>query len=165
VIEMSRFAREVHIDARAADVWAAMMDLENWPRWASQFKRLERLDGVGLALKSRVRVWPKGLPASVWQVTEYEEGRSFTWVSRVGPGVQIMGGHLLTPTAHGTTAQFWLETNGPLGSALGPILRHLVFSSNTRTATEGLKHHVEQHAPATARSDATPSHQPSENLV
>lgn len=150
---MSRFARTVHIDAQAAAVWATMMDIENWPQWASQFKRLERLDGSGLALGSRVRVWPKGLPASVWQVTEYEEGRSFTWGSRLGPGVQVTGGHLLTPTANGTTAQFWLEANGPLGSLLAPILRRLVFSRNTRTATEGLKHHVEQRGSATAPAD------------
>lgn len=151
---MSRFARNVHIDAPAADVWAVMMDLEQWPRWASQFKRLEPLDGVRLAHDSRVRVWPKGLPASVWHVTEYEQGRSFTWESRLGPGVRLTGGHLLTPTPNGTTAQFWLEANGPLGSALSPILKRLVFSRNTRTATEGLKHEVEQQSRATAAADA-----------
>jgi uncharacterized membrane protein len=36
------FAR--YLDAPAAEVWAAMIDVETWPEWASQFKRLDRLD-------------------------------------------------------------------------------------------------------------------------
>jgi uncharacterized membrane protein len=140
---MARLDRSVHIDAAAADVWAVMMDLEHWPRWASQFKSLEQVGGSGLALNRRVRVSPKGMPASVWQVTEYEDGRSFTWQSRLAPGVRVTGGHVLTPTGSGTTAQFWLDADGPLGSLLGPVLRRLVFKRNTKTATEGLKRYVE----------------------
>jgi hypothetical protein len=151
---MSRLTRSVQIHADPAAVWATMMDLEHWPQWASQFKALERLDGVGLAVNSRVRVSPKGLPASVWRVTEYADGRSFTWESHLGPGLRVAGGHLLMPTEKGTTAEFWLDADGPLGSLLGPILRRTVFSRNTRTATEGLKRHVEQLAPSTPQAGA-----------
>ena len=147
---MSRFARSVDIRARPAEVWTTMMDIARWPEWASQFKRLEQLDGADLALNSRVRVWPNGLPASVWQVTEFEEGRSFTWESRLGPGVRVTGGHVLTPNAEGTAAQFWLEASGPLGSLFAPILQRLIFTRNTRTATEGLKRRVEQRVPSSA---------------
>jgi uncharacterized membrane protein len=147
---MSRFARSVVVGAPASDVWNTMMDIEGWPRWASQFERLEQLDGPDLALNSRVRVWPKGLPASVWQVTEFQEGRSFTWSSRLGPGVRLMGGHVLTSDEKGTSAQFWLDASGPLGFLLGPLLRRMIFSRNTRTATEGLKRHMEEPAAAVA---------------
>jgi uncharacterized protein YndB with AHSA1/START domain len=77
---MSRFARSIRIGAPPADVWAAIRDVEAWPTWASQFKRLERLEASPPAVGSRVRVTPKGMPGAVRQVTEYEEGKSFTWV-------------------------------------------------------------------------------------
>ncbi len=144
---MSRFARSSRIEAPMAAVWAALMDVETWPTWASQFKRLERLDGGVLALGSRVRVWPKGMPASIWQVNEFDEGRSFTWTSTLGPGLHVDGGHVLTPDGAVTNAEFWLEAKGPLGVLLSPVLRRAVFSRNTRSASEGLKRHLERSWP------------------
>ena len=140
---MSRHARSIRIGAPPGDVWAAMVDVERWPVWASQFKRLERLDAGPLAAGSRVKVKPKGMPGSVWQVTEYEEGHSFTWASSLGPGILVTGGHEVTANGNGTNAEFWLEAGGPLGRLLGPLLRRTVFSRNTRSATEGLKSHLE----------------------
>jgi len=140
---MSRYARSIRIGAPPGDVWAAMVDVERWPVWASQFKRLERLDAGPLAAGSRVKVKPKGVPGSVWQVTEYEEGHSFTWASSLGPGMRVTGGHEVTANGNGTNAEFWLEAGGPLGRLLGPLLRRTVFSRNTRSATEGLKSHFE----------------------
>jgi len=140
---MSRYTRSIRIGAPPADVWAAMVDVERWPVWASQFKRLERLDAGPLAAGSRVRVKPKGMPGSVWQVTEYEEGRSFTWASSLGPGMRVTGGHEVTVNGNGTNAEFWLEAGGWLGKLLSPLLRRTIFSRNTRSATEGLKSHLE----------------------
>lgn len=140
---MSRYAHKVRIEAPAAEIWAVMLDLESWPEWASQFKRLDRIDPGPLALNTRVRVTPKGNPASTWTITEYEEGRSFTWAASLMPGVRITGGHILMPDGNATTAEFWLEASGALGALLSPILRRLVFSRNTRAATEGLKRRVE----------------------
>lgn len=139
---MARIARSIHIGAPPADVWAAMADLERWPVWASQFKRLERLDAGPLARGSRVRVRPKGMAATVWQITEYEEGRSFTWASSPLPGLQLTGGHVVTADREGANAEFWLEAGGPLGSVLAPLLRRTVFNRNTKSATEGLKRYL-----------------------
>lgn len=140
---MSRFARSIRIRAPSAEVWAAIVDVEAWPAWASQFRRLERLDASPLAVGSRVRVTPKGIPGAVWQVTEYEEGLSFTWASSLLPGVRLIGGHAVAADGNGTTAEFWLEASGTLGKLLTPLLRRAVFSPNTRSATEGLKSYME----------------------
>ena len=145
---MSRYARTLRIGAPAAEVWSALVDVESWPAWASQFRRLERLDGGPLAPSSRVRIRPTGMPAAIWHVTEYEEGRSFTWASSLSPGVLITGGHVVTTVGNGTDAEFWLEASGPLGTLLAPLLRRTVFSRNTRSATEGLKRYVEGRGPA-----------------
>jgi hypothetical protein len=140
---MSRLTRSIRIEAPVADVWAAIVDVEAWPAWARQFRRLERLDASPLAVGSRVRVTPKGMPGAVWQVTEYQEGRSFTWASSLSPGVRVTGGHAVAADGNGATAEFWLEASGLLGKLLTPVLRRTVFSRNTRSATEGLKRYVE----------------------
>jgi len=145
---MSKYARSIRIGAIPAAVWAAIVDVETWPTWASQFKRLERLDAGPLASGSRVRVTPKGMPGGIWHVTDYEEGRSFTWASSLGPGVVLTGGHVVTSDGDGTNAEFWLDASGILGTLLTPLLRRTLFSRNTRTATEGLKSHVERRGPA-----------------
>lgn len=144
---MSRFARTIHINAPRNDVWRVMMDIEAWPAWASQFKRLERLDSGPLALGSRVRVRPTRLPASVWVVTEFATEQSFTWESTMSPGVRLVGGHVLTPDGSGTNAEFSLEATGPLGKLLNPILRRTFFTRNTKSATDGLKRQVEDRRP------------------
>ena len=148
---MSRLARSIHIAAPAPDVWQALIDVEAWPGWASQFKRIELLGPAPLRVGSRVRIQPKGMLATTWRVTEYDDGRSFTWESSLAPGVRVRGGHVLTPEAGGSSAEFWLEAGGVIGSLLSPLLRRTVFSRNTRNATEGLKRLVEGR-PATPSS-------------
>ncbi len=140
---MSRFARSIRIAATPADVWKVLVDIEAWPLWASQFTRLERLDSAPLGPGSRVRVKPKGMLASTWRVTEYEDVRSFTWESSLAPGLLVTGGHVLSADGDGTNAEFWLEAGGALGGVLAPVLRRTVFSRNTRSATEGLKRYME----------------------
>jgi hypothetical protein len=142
---MSRFARSIRIAAAPPDVWKVLVDVEQWPSWAAQFGRLERLDQAPLGLGSRVRVKPKGMLAGTWLVTEYDDGRSFTWESPLAPGLLVTGGHVVSADGAGSNAEFWLEAGGPLGRLLGPLLRRTVFSRNTRNATEGLKRYVEDH--------------------
>ena len=147
---MSRVARSIHITAPPTDVWEALVQVEAWPAWASQFKRIELLDSAPLRQGSRVRIRPGGLPASTWRVTEYDDGRSFTWQSSLAPGVRVHGGHVLKSEADGSSAEFWLEATGVMGSILSPLLRRTVFSRNTRNATEGLKRYVEGRATASS---------------
>jgi ligand-binding SRPBCC domain-containing protein len=146
---MSKFARTIRIGAPLEAVWTTLADVEAWPAWASQFKRLERLEAGPLALGSRVRVRPRGLPGAVWQVTEYEAGRSFTWAARLLPGLQVIGGHVVSPDGEATLAEFSLEAGGTLAALLSPLLRRTIFSRNTKSATEGLKRHLEARRPAT----------------
>ena len=145
---MSRYERTIRIEAPRADVWAAVVDVERWPAWASQFKRLERLDVDPLAAGSRVRVRLKGMPGAVWLVTDYEQGHSFTWASSLVPGVLLTAGHVVVTDGDGTNAASWLEASGALGTLLTPFLRRTLFSRNTRRFTEGLKSYVERGGPA-----------------
>lgn len=140
---MVRVANTVTIGAPSRDVWTQITAMEAWPEWAPQMKRLERLDAGPLRVGSRVRVRPKGLLANTWRVTEFEDGRLFTWETSLAPGFRLSGGHELTPVGEATRTEFWLDAAGPLGAVVGPILRRTLFRRNTRNATEGLKRHLE----------------------
>lgn len=144
---MSKYARRIRIEAPRADVWAATLDLERWPAWAEQFERLERVDPGPIGLGARVRVKPKGMPASVWTVSEYEDGRLFTWTSSLGPAMRLVGGHQLTSVGESTDAEFWLEATGPVGTLISPLLRRTIFRRNTKNATDGLKRYMERAKP------------------
>lgn len=139
---MGTTARTVRIAAPRQVVWDTAIDVEQWPRWASYMKKLSRQDKGALALGSRVRVVPKGMPGSVWTVTEYEPPRSYTWTTQLAPGLGLIAGHVLETKDQGTAATFSLATSGPLGALLSPLLS-IVFRRNTRLATEGLKRHCE----------------------
>ena len=142
---MVAISRTVHIDAAPEKVWDAVMDVQDWPTWASHMKSLERQGGGPLALGSRVKVTRRGLPGSVWEVTEFEAGHSYTWTTQLAPGLRLTGGHVVEADGVGTKATFSLEASGPLSLPGAPVLS-LVFGRNTRLATNGLKVYCEARA-------------------
>ena len=139
---MGVVARTVTIAAPAGTVWDVMADVDRWPAWASSMRRLERLDGRPLGPGSRVKVTPKGLPSGVWTVTAYDPPRSYTWTTRLAPGLGLTGGHVVQASGAATAATFSLEATGPLGRLLAPALQPL-FRRNTRVASAGLRRYCE----------------------
>jgi hypothetical protein len=141
---MARVARSIDIAASPDAVWAVLADVEHWGRWASQFERLERLEAGPLAMGSAVRCKTTDRQAtSDWTVTEYVDGRSFTWTSALAPGLRVTGGHVVAAKGDGAKVEFWLEATSVLGALLAPLLRRRIFSRNTKSATEGLKQFME----------------------
>lgn len=139
---MPAVTRAVIIRASQRAVWDVTVDVERWPAWATYMKRLRRQDSGPFELGSRVKVTPKGMPGTIWAVTEYDPPRSFTWVTRLAPGLGLIGGHIIEAHGDESRATFSLQTNGPLGAALSPLLG-ILFRRNTRLATEGLKRYCE----------------------
>lgn len=139
---MQPVTRTVTIDALPGDVWEVLTDVEGCPAWASSMKRLERRENGPLRSGSQVKVSPKGMPGAVWTVTEYTPPHSYTWVTRVVPGLRLTGGHVVDAHGDGAAATLSLLASGPVGTLLSPLLR-LLFRRNTRLATDGLKRHCE----------------------
>jgi uncharacterized membrane protein len=123
-----RFEASIDVAASAEDVFAVYADVERWPSWTTSVTSVERLDAGPLAIGSRARVRQPRLPVAVWEVTELQPGRSFTWVAR-GPGVVTTGSHAVTADAAGTatpvTVTATLDQGGPLGPLLGVLTRGL----------------------------------------
>jgi uncharacterized protein YndB with AHSA1/START domain len=111
---MTDFSITVEIAAPPERVWAVMSDVERWSEWTPTVKRIQRLDGGPLAVGSRARIEQPRLPAAIWEVTELQEGRSFTWVTR-SPGVRVIAKHGVDPVGQGTRATLSVGFSGPLG--------------------------------------------------
>ncbi len=92
----------VQIDAPPEHVWAVMSDVERWPEWTTSVERAERLDEGALRVGSRARLKQPRFPPVVWEVTELEPGRSFSWTAK-NVGVTSIGEHRIAPDPNGAS--------------------------------------------------------------
>lgn len=101
-----------------------MTDVEKWPEWTQSVQSVKRLDSGPFRLGSRARIkQPKFLPA-IWEVTDIDPPRSFTWVTR-SPGVIASGKHRVEPTARGSKATLSVAYAGMLGGLVARLLAGL----------------------------------------
>ena len=138
---MTHIYTTIDIQAPPDRVWAAVRDIEHWSEWTPTVISVRSLDPGPLAIGTRAIVrQPKFLPAR-WQITELEDGRSFTWITR-GPGILVTARHSIEGAVNGTWAKLSLDFAGPLG----PLAARLVRSLNARyldLEARGLKKHTE----------------------
>jgi uncharacterized membrane protein len=132
----------VEIDAPPERVWEVMTDIERWPEWTASVERVERLDDGPLRLGSRARLKQPRFPSVVWEVTDLERGRSFTWTAR-NVGVTSIGAHRIVPGATGrVTVNLSLRQEGPVAPVLalftGKLTRRYI-----QTEAQGLKRRCE----------------------
>jgi len=124
-VDASRiFDIAVDIAAPPERVWQVMTDVERWPEWTESVQSVKRLDNGPFRVGSRARVkQPKFLPA-VWEVTQLDAPRSFTWVMR-SPGVAASGKHRVESTARGSRATLSVAYGGLLGGLVAKLLSGL----------------------------------------
>jgi uncharacterized membrane protein len=121
------FEHTATIDAPAEVVWAVYRDVTRWPEWTASVRSVELLGADELALGARARIRQPRLPTVVWEVTELDAGRSWTWTAR-SPGATTHALHLVRPLADGRTEVTQrIDQRGPLGQ-----LASLVLARTTR---------------------------------
>jgi hypothetical protein len=118
------FSTSIDIAASSAQVWSVMVDVERWHEWTMSITRIDKLDPGPLRVGSRARVFQPKLRPNVWEVTELQPGRMFTWVTRT-PGLRIAGIHAVEPHAAGARATLTVEMSGILAPLIGRIFRKL----------------------------------------
>lgn len=127
----------VDIAAPPERTWQAVTDVADWPRWTTSMSSVKRLDDGPLRVGSRARIKQPGLPVNVWEVTDLDEGTSFTWVTRT-PGVVASAGHEVTATANGSRLTLSVTWTGALGGLMSALMGKRTRASITRDA-EGHK--------------------------
>ena len=135
----------VHIDAAPAAVWAVLMDVEHWPDWTPTMSKVERIDSGPFGPASSARVKLVGFPSTLWRVTQFDDGRAFTWAAQSGP--RVVATHVVEPDGTGTKLTLGIETSGALALVFAPLLRW-VSPRNIRREAAGLKAYCERAASA-----------------
>ena len=140
----------IEIDAPAATVWQVFADAERWPDWTASVERVVALDGPGIEVGQRFEIKQPRLPTVVWEVTEVDPGRSWTWRAH-SPGATTLASHELVVQDDGRTlVRQRIDQRGLLGTAVGVLMRRLTRRYLDLEA-KGLKAQSEQ----LRRRDAT----------
>jgi uncharacterized membrane protein len=142
---MTAFSVAVNINAPPQRVLAVLCDVERWPEWTSTVTHVQRLDRGPFAVGSSARILQPKLRPAVWQVTELDENRSFTWVTRAA-GVRMTAGHFVEAQGGGSRAALSFEISGLLGPIVSRVYRGLI-QQYVATEAQGLKRRSESVRP------------------
>jgi uncharacterized membrane protein len=112
----------VEIDAPPRLVWDVFTDVEHWPDWTASVTSLIGVDAPTLAVGRRFAIKQPGMAKLVWQVTEIDPGKSWTWVQR-SPGVRVIARHDVIAQPGGRTlVRQRLDQGGVLGAFVGRLM-------------------------------------------
>ena len=137
-----RFTDALTIAAPIDVVWELTTDVENWPSLTPTITSVELLDPGPLAVGSRARIAQPRQPAGVWTVTRLDPRAAFAWERR-GPGIRMVGSHLLEPVAGGTRNTLVLDVEGPLGTLLARLTGRAMRAA-IRTENSGFQRRAEE---------------------
>jgi uncharacterized protein YndB with AHSA1/START domain len=115
----------VDIAAPADRVWEVFTDVEQWPSWTASVSSLEPLDGPAIAVGHRFRIKQPRMPILVWEVSEVDAPRSWTWAVR-SAGATTVASHEISPRgASACVVTQVIDQRGPLGIVVAVLMRRL----------------------------------------
>jgi|ERR1700677_2258874 uncharacterized membrane protein len=127
----------VNIDAPPEKVFAVLCDVERWPEWTSTMTSVQRMESGPFAVGSRARVLQPRLRPAMWLVTELEDQRNFTWITR-SLGLRMTAGHLIEPLGAGSRVALSFEMSGFIAPLVSRLYGGLIERYIT-TESQGLK--------------------------
>lgn len=109
--------------ARPDTLWAVVSDLTLWPDLLPTFTSIRQVGGPpAIGVGSRFEVRQPGVVTSIYEITEWKPGASFTWVAR-SPGVVTTAHHLISEIDGGSRLDLEFTWSGPLGRLATPVFR------------------------------------------
>jgi hypothetical protein len=137
---------EVSVDVGCAPetVWSVLIDVARWPEWTASMTSVEPLAPGPLVVGSRVRIKQPKLPAAVWEVTDLQAQRSFSWAVR-RPGYTAVADHELAGADGRTTVTLRFRPRGLLAPILGTLAGGII-RRYVQMEADGLKRRCESQA-------------------
>jgi hypothetical protein len=110
------------VDANVGRVWNLVCAVERWDQMLPTIQKVSRLDAGGpVGLGARFEVRQPGLPKAVYEITEWDAGSGFTWVSS-SPGVSTTASHRLQAESGQTRLTLGIAWTGPLAGLVRLLL-------------------------------------------
>jgi hypothetical protein len=101
------------------------------------------LDGPGIEVGNRFEIKQPRFPKLVWEVTEVDPGRSWTWRQRSPGGTTFASHEVVAQRPDRSLVRQRIDQQGPIGVAVGIIMRSLT-KRYLALEGQGLKEHSEQ---------------------
>ena len=108
-------------DAGPDRLWSIASDVERWGDRLPTVDSVRPLGSGPPSVGSKYEVRQPGLPKAVWEVTDWQEGRSFTWVSS-SPGIRSTATHTVHEDEGGSRLELSLDWSGPLAPVLNLLI-------------------------------------------
>jgi uncharacterized protein YndB with AHSA1/START domain len=144
------YVTDWHLDAAPAAVWAALTDVESWPRWWRYVRRVDTLeegDATGLGARHRI-AWASRLPYGLTlQVECLGVRRQRLLHGRASGDLEGTGTWTLRAQGTGTAVRYvwqvrpnrrWMRWAAPL---MAPVFRWN-HDGVMRAGLEGLRRHL-----------------------
>ena len=123
-MKQANFSITIEIPAPRPVVWSVVSDIERWPEWTPSISRFKKRSSRPLQVGSRALVCQPKLPPAYWQVTEFNPGVRFTWVS-TAPGVRVTARHEARGNASGCVVTLSIHYQGFFGALLARVVGNL----------------------------------------
>jgi hypothetical protein len=94
-------------------LWLLASDIERWGDRLPTVDSARPLGSGPTGVGSRFEVRQPGLRKAIWEVTDWQQGRSFTWVSTV-PGIRSTATHTVHDHGDGSELELSLEWSGAM---------------------------------------------------
>jgi hypothetical protein len=152
--EPYHFVTDWHFSAPLERVWAVVLDIERYPGWWKNFRRVQIIRGDGKAIGSQVRCEVRGsLPYSLTYTLEVTEASEFRHLQLRSTGdLDGTGRWAFSSIPAGTRAVYtWdVSTTNPLLNLVAPLAKGLLARNHERVMANGyaaLRPHVEAAGP------------------
>ena len=118
--------------------WAALIDAEGWPSWATHIRRVELNPAGPVGPSTRAVIVLTNRTKARVAVTEFDPGRSFCWEGRF-LWLGLSYDHVVQPTDHGgSKITFVVGGAGPGISIVGPVFAR-IYAGNLDRAIPNLQ--------------------------
>jgi len=115
----------VIIDVPALLVWDVFVDVERWSEWTTSITRITPLDGAGIEVGRHFEIKQPRLPSVVWEVTEIDNGVSWTWRARSLGNTTFASHEVVGQEGGRTLVRQCINQRGPFGVVVGVLIRRL----------------------------------------
>ena len=82
------------IHAKSVIIFKVLADVENWNKWTGSVKKSELVKGDTFALGSKIKIIQPKLRPVIWEITEIQSDKSFTWESN-SIGLNVTAKHII----------------------------------------------------------------------